>query len=372
MMERFCSLNLKQLRHFAVLASLLVAILFVFQNCAQPLSNEDQLASVAAAAPFAFDTQVDTVAHLSCGYMTNYDTSAFFTFRAGAFDDGSGLRLREPFITATGGLTPARRMEVLQSSAANKDLFFQLGIRYADNPDDLFAFNNFNGVGYAFDNFPLGLTSSAVAGTLPQQIGSTQRFNRFQNQNLAASLDFLPNDFTQILRVQMQDRNVLLAQYYSRQSFGVAKDGDQRVGRGHFLSFSTPAHITSLGVGVSTLLTNVDERDLRDVTVSTGSWTCPTDLRYVVVRKDELGFCLAAQPPYADHGNPNEIAELRKILPASDWAIDTQSRCIVARKAGNCYGGNLTGQIRYPNAGSGTCDPAANSCPHYLSICKRN
>jgi hypothetical protein len=86
-----------KMRHFLTiifLIAIVVSVPMLYQNCSQPLAERADASSVAATAPFAFESRVDHLAYMSCSNMpSGYDPTAYFTFRAGAYTEGNGIRL---------------------------------------------------------------------------------------------------------------------------------------------------------------------------------------------------------------------------------------------------------------------------------------
>ncbi len=80
--------------------------------------------------PFAFDTLVDTVSYMSCsGAESTAAESAYYTFRVGAYANGSGIRFSDEFLNATQDLSPMQRVESLGQNTQNRGSVLQLSVR---------------------------------------------------------------------------------------------------------------------------------------------------------------------------------------------------------------------------------------------------
>lgn len=376
MSQQDLGLNMRQLTPFLFLSVLFVLTVFFFQNCSSPADESAQITSVANNAPFAFDAQVDTLAHMSCGrqQLGNYDPDAFFSFKAGAYRSGSGLKYTSAFIQATGAFQPPKRLEVLQQSALNGDAKLQISVRTFPGYNFLPGFQAAEGI--TFGNFNTNLDDSSVGLSLPQSIGTAR------TRNFASGPLELQDDLTQA-GLSSQARNSLntdqsqLVIGFGNANLpnGLISSGTDPFGRGYRLGFG--------GVG-TTQMVSVQELDL--IPRILYNWSCNTVPRILIVHRGDLGAisgCFADPNSNVDPVLSGEQAAqfqvIRSILPFDKWAIDINNNCAVPKTgvAGNCYEPNppnpTTGpwtptNIRY---GQASCNIAAGTCPHYVSICTR-
>lgn len=367
------SLNLRQLSPFLILAIVFVLLLFVFQNCAEPLSEDDELSVVGLSAPFAFDVQADTLAYMSCSNMQpGYDRNTFFTFKAGAYNVGSGLKYTDKYISHTGGFDPERRSGVLTYSPINVGLKLQLAPRLNSNPVNLVLNGNVpNAYTYSYGNFEPELSSHSISINLPQSLG-TSRTNYFGSDGyVEAKVDYLLGNGAQNIRNDLDGDSARLYLSFSQAGSNLAQDpgGSSSInipGSNFRVAFSKASGSTG---DLEAQMTQVTEYNPTNSTQT--NWPCDQKYRFLIVRSSDLGsgLCTFAQgSAIADNpaNDPTIVAELRKYLPAENWAIDTTKKCIAPKKPGSCYGSNA-GTINY----TGSCSLAANNCPHYLSVCKR-
>ena len=372
-------LKMGHLKHFLFISVLFCFTLFGFQNCSSPLEGESGISSVAQNAPFAFDGNMDTIAHMSCGGMVaGYDPAAYFSFAAGAYNAGSGIKFNDNFLSYTGGLNPVNKQRLLTESPANKNSKFQIAVRNVANVKQILG-GLAEGQGYG--SYAGDITSSDVALSLPQTTGGNF-VNNFSAGQVYAENDMVTGNVAQGARDQMNAGNGLLGFTFSNDNYpsgGVGPVETRAYGRGLVVSFVNPAHIST--AGVSNQLNSAVEYNLEDGSLVGGSWTCSQSLRYMIVRPEDIGVTSACggqanrtpgvEEVPANQTQANELAELRKFLPVSKWGVDMAGRCIVPKNGvvGSCYGNSNV--IRYPGNGS-VCSMGLNTCPAYVSICQRN
>lgn len=363
------------LKHFVIITVLFAITLFGFQNCAQPLSEEDEISSIAANAPFAFDIQMDTVAHMSCGNMSGYDRDAYFSFAAGALNPGSGLKYSAAYMNHTGGIGAARRQLLLDESPLNSGAELQIGVRRITDYN-IFSPGGSNVEGFAYANYAAGLTTPEVALSLPEGLGSARTNNFGALGSLVIKNDLVQSNFSSLSRSEMIGSQALLAIGYGNNSNPngpVRPTANRAYGRGIAMNFQRAPHISS---GEATQVSQAIEYNTENGN-PIGAWSCPSTSRYLIVRNSDAGVnftCGANLIPGVEEnpsvGQEAELAELRKFLPVSKWGIDLNRKCIVPKNgvAGNCYGGSNS--VRYTGVNQ-TCSGALGNCPHYVSICKR-
>lgn len=116
----------------------LFMMMCLFQNCGtseESLSEAltDYEAQQADALPFAFDLTVDHIGYMSCESDRLQNSKTHFNFKAGAFNNNSGLKFKEGFLSssAVGGLrvNKAKLVEYLAASKRNVNAGVVLSIR---------------------------------------------------------------------------------------------------------------------------------------------------------------------------------------------------------------------------------------------------
>lgn len=369
-------IDLRQFSQVIVLAGLFVVVLFAFQNCGSPMSEGDELSSVASTAPFPYKGKVDTIAYMSCQNMSGYDTSSFFTFRASADKSTSGLALRNDFVSSTGGYNPAKRAEVIKLHPHADGGHLQLAVRAFADFQSTFRFGSSALANFDFANYPTALSDDTITSVLSAE--TTGNFVNSFSPEIKLDLDFLPANQSGLVRDKLAAGEAILALSMApKNSIQAAPpvglpNANAAVGQGFIVGFSKPSHI---GTGASTIMSSINEFDMETRSL-TGSWSCPSNLRFLVVLDGDQGVDVActATPTSPEPSPSSTLTQLRKVLPSSDWAVDMTNRCVVSKKPGSCYGpGAASLPIRYPTGASGqTCDPALNTCPHYISICIKN
>src|SRR5688572_13611792 len=78
------------------LASLILTT--AFQNCTQPVLNDDSKGYVTKSAEglgFMYDATIDQIGYMSCAVNKpgTFDAQTYFTFRAGAYGEDAGLKV---------------------------------------------------------------------------------------------------------------------------------------------------------------------------------------------------------------------------------------------------------------------------------------
>ena len=123
------------------------------------------------------------------------------------------------------------------------------------------------------------------------------------------------------------------------------------------------------------VLSSVAEVDLLSKQETGTQWTCPPNLRFKIVRPEDLGFvkadntllvsCDRVLDPQTVTG---DLATVRRVLPVEDWYVDMANHCVVPKEGvfGKCYGQDL--DIEY---GSGSCGGGV-ACAHFVSVCTSN
>lgn len=372
----------------SVLISITLILLFGFQNCGTPLTTSNKLSSLAEHLPFAYDMQVDHLAHMSCSNMSSsYDQDAFWTFKVGAYDSGSGLQVNQHYLSQTIRLSTEERIQGLGASPANSGAKLQLAIRSSYNYQDIFSANVNNLKSeYDFHNFHAPFDNYDIAKQLILNQKSRQHYfpSLGVNPKIELKLRFLnSSQASQSMYNLLSTTGLLTLNYTSNQGVdGIARSNSYGskssiYGRGYRLRFKmahgidTNGNITPYTYANSRSIASVQEIDTSTGQLLLSNWDCNEKYTFMIVKPQDVGvrtICGANGTEPIPTANQKEAYDaLRKVLPSTDWSVDLARRCIVPKKIGQCYGNNSS-TINY---NGGTCDPSQNNCPHYVSICVR-
>jgi hypothetical protein len=208
-----------------ILSVCLVAIVtvLIFQNCSDQLGLEDDQASLSDTLPFAYDVTLDTIAYMSCaGGTTSANRQAIWSFRAGAFAAGNGLRLTDEYLAVTKNFNVEQRAAALGESTKNANAALQLAVRQGLNYQSLLTSGGGSGqLGEDFANLlgPLDgeVISETISGVDP---AAPQRFNYFPGmagllgRRIEGAIRFTDNESeAQSVRGQLSNTGVLTATY---------------------------------------------------------------------------------------------------------------------------------------------------------------
>lgn len=413
--------------------SLLLPMIF-FQNCAGPLDIDDsEISALASSVSHAFDFQADTIAYMSCDAGNTTDDS-LFTFKVGAYNDGSGVKLKDGYVETLGNSKDRDRIEALVNSPANADAVLQLSLRNPSNLGQTFGANGFN-EGTDFDNFFYNLTSQNIVEDL-HSLEAGSYINYF-NQGIAGIPGIAPEGIIRFnssynaakeVRDQLgsglslilgygdelvQENNVAIKGFDSSSPASAeGRSFNINFGIGNGMTVSpgaTPLSFSSTYRGEATkVLSYITEQNLDDNTSVQGTWDCPERLRFVIARpssegdnniscglnpvdpargfiQDKVLLSDGSLDPNYVYDSEAEYHAVRSILPADKWIVDLGRRCVVPKdpeSADRCYGeagfdptANPDGIVNYyASEDSGRCGSGSTNtagCPHYVSICIR-
>lgn len=368
-----------------------ISVLFVFQNCADPLqfTGQDAL-SVTDSLPFAFDEKVDTISYMSCSNIdiSSFQPRAIYTFRVGAYTSGHGIALSSEFLNLTASYASSERANALFASPINRGASLQLSMRKAKSYQEVLI--NSEGIvreGFDFANFLAPLDTSGIANRLAitpegeyvsyfsgtpglgtrmleqsiRFIEAEEKSDQVRNHLMGIGVD-RPSQLTLTYTAGLDQP------YYARAPEKGA--ADYVFGTGFEVGFRTPHGYNS---GPRRGLNNIEEYNLLDGRKDpTAVWNCGQDnYTFIVVRPEDTATrpCSTTIDP-----DPSTLTDLqrkrlelaRRVLPPEDWYVDPVNRCIV-RKSNNarCYG-NIDGE---PTVSYST--NCTDNCPHFVSICER-
>ncbi len=394
---------MKQWKTLSASLAITVTVLFVFQNCADPLEfgAEDSLTSNGDTLPFAFEEKMDTLSYMSCSNIdvASFQPRAIYSFRIGAYKDGNGLRLSEEFFNATKGLADSARAEALYNSEINRNASLQLSVRQTEVYQDILI-NEDGKVSEGFDyaNFLAPLDTSGIANRLSITkdgdyvsyfAGTPGVGTRFLEQ----SIRFI-GDENRALQVRQHlmgsagvERESKLTltytvgddqQYQARAA--VEGAADKVYGTGYRVEFRTP---TGFVGATPRALRYVEEYDLRTGRQKPEAvWDCGGDANtYTIVRaSDVVGaapnanqkICSTVVDGELSVGTLTDVelkrlAVIRRVLRPEDWWVDPRNMCVVPKtNSANCYGeANGAVTVNYTTACTGA------TCPHIVSVCER-
>lgn len=380
MMNKYTHLIMRRPTLSITLTVLVASLPIFFQNCSAPVDSSSDVAS--AGAFFAYESRIDHVAYMSCsGMATGYDRNAYFTFKAGAYNPESGIKLTSDFALASRNLLPNDKVRALQESTLNGGTFLYLGIKptlqtaYADD----YAIANFVG--------PLSeppVVDSLIAAMLNAQAptyGSpyVAEFDGVGIVESAIHQGRKPENIAQ------QIRNELANQAYLALTYDQGTGGSGAIGPSETSAYGTGYRMSFVPGGSQPganprIMSSIQEYNLLDSQPTGAAWNCSSNWRFKIIRRADLNLSAGSTCSPRDY-NATEFAALtaaqqetyltvRRLLPSSEWSVDIVRKCIVrpaARAtADQCYPAGTN--INY-NDGNACVSPT--SCPHYLSLCKR-
>ncbi len=443
----------KKLWKVALLLSL-AAALVTFQNCSQPASTGGSVAQQATTAslmPFAYDATIDQIAYMSCPQLTtgSFDTDTYFSYRVGAYRN-AGMKFSDTFLTTYGTQPITTLTNTVSQSAANANTNLQLAIRSPANLNSVVSSSGSPVQGIDFYNMYASLgsveTTTALYNSsyntitnLPTEVRSrTLRAGNKIGLHMEGTLQL---GISEAQASSLRDdyfnttQAVLALTYVEPVAGGSSAasttnvrspatafpttqmtNASQAYGLGFQLHFAQPTYNGLAGVGLlglsttgtrtqqgsypDNVLTAVTEENLlNNGTAGTGTWVCPTDLQFRIVRNglDITQPAPGATPtdgtiPCARMPDPdssvmsNDLQIARNSLRVEDWYIDMADHCIIPKNInGSCYG--TLNYVNYdftntaigcdPNSSSGTngngiSTPGSNPiCMAWASICYR-
>ena len=378
-----------------------IAVILLFQNCTQPpSSNGSTIDAAALNLDFAYDTVIDQIAYMSCSNLASgsFDTSAYFSFRAGAYNQG-GIGLRSSFLTNTATAPAVRKATLLSTSPANTNTVLQLAIR------DINAYQNIRTASgtqpilhedYSNLFTPLGTLDVANAmvampanGRIKYYADGTVAGTRIEGDLSFASSYGLMNSIRQITSntsymtltyshagaANSSGGETLALSPADVGSLNTGVDTNKSVyGRGFSLRYGQPSVSGLYAQFPQVALREVDEYSLETITdrSNVSTWSCPAQMQFRIVRMQDLAVaganCLIKpDPPTLS----NDLATVRNTLRFEDWYVDMDNHCIIPKKTGpDCYGSGAT--VIYPSGSACDSTNVATQCVAYTSICIRN
>ena len=338
------SITAKSRRLLSLFSLFFIAVLF--QNCdyiseglLTDTSTRDQAS--ADAMPFAFDINIDHIAYMSCRgeSFSKRQQSPFFTFKAGGYQSGTGVGLRDSFLRRYGGFAKRRLSELLSLSKRNRETGVVMSIRETgqfqnivrfelnSNEDNAESLRGDSMDGLMFDpEQAFTLTSSSVLSLLLNQRNSqlnylkglsVQRelktfdgrislFSKDDDQRANEIPTPPPNSADRIYRDLLEDQAYLAFTFATEEKdpgklglrarspftpTGETAEGNRSVwGKGYQFNFSGYDNYVSTGFRPSSqkrALVRVRAYDLETEASLNETWLCPDDQKYVIVRRQD-------------------------------------------------------------------------------------
>ncbi|MES3039316.1 MAG: hypothetical protein V4736_15515 [Bdellovibrionota bacterium] len=429
----------KSFRFKYLLSALVIAgvPLFFYQNCGKSfdsaldsgkatISKSDALKS---SAPFAFETQLDTISYNSCFGSTLANRPNYFTLRASSHKSG-GVRIKSEFFDyARQALKPSYPSTVvtdeqvkalLAESDINKNVQPQFSIRRFG---DLATYTKSGGApnpGIDYSNLLGSLTEDRWMGSLlsleypiyksATATGFTGAVNlpylqyfplalTAQSRNVAATITWNDDEARAVSVRNLLNADGMIAITYTDANLPTlipkgqtSADDPTAYGVGYRMQFGREiAPYTGGGspyaYNPDNILSQVEEIDLNTGRPTAGTWNCSYDRRYLVVRPNDRAT-MCPEESYAAINNvtfANELAIVRRHFPADQWDVNLTRRCVVPKDS-DCYAQekNAQGQLvaveyNQRNACFQSIEgiPYGNNipvplCAQYVSICIRN
>ncbi len=412
-------------------------MLLAYQNCGTDSGLGNSIFAKSNEFPSPYDLKVNQVAYMSCSEQKDVpnEDGVFFTFRAGAYGEGAGLRLSDSFLYEARREDEFDKMEILATDAPTVMTRVQLAMRQPALLSRMFVNADSNGgleeqdYDFVFGDIGSEEMSASLIKLAPGQymnywsagginedayFSATLLFNgsetlantvRSSLESKAWALVFGftdPVDPTAIRTLEDFTLNDDTSAEGGNSSGGSSGDtstastesvaGGSPYGVGLRVSFKKPlASIWGLGEAHPNMpqrvLESIQDFNLENPGSTNASWSCPTSLQFRIIHPDDVfnsdgttknaSLCAVVHDPAV----PSDLLKIvRRSLPAQDWYVNLAQQCVIPRKhvAGSCYGVDQGTQVRRtPVYGfNNACNPALNAggtgvCSHFVSICDR-
>ncbi len=372
------------------------AVLFSYQNCG--VEPSQSMFDVKQAYKLPYEASIDQIAYMSCAEQEGVpnEPDVFFSFRAGAYTDTSGLRLSDDFLYETRRDSSSSRALKLSEEFVSMNRRLMFSIRQQSDLNVSYM-NDGSSIGIEEQDYDFvfgDLGSSAMSASLvsletdaylnywaPGGIESDAYMQGTMVFNSAESVAQETRDFLErngglltLGYASPVDPATLLtrASYSSNQDDdgdGISNDADDDIvpaseayGVGLKLTFKQP-NPSNWGYTQSGLnntpqpnlpkrvLATAYEYDLSAPQQVKATWSCPTALQLRIIFPDDKDiadpypFSTARTlcPDAADPTSATDLANFqiaRRSLPVAHWKINWARRCAVPKfyTKGSCYG----------------------------------
>jgi hypothetical protein len=294
----------------------LIFLMLLFQNCGvseenglDDISSAEQ--SAADALPFAFDVTVDQIAYMSCDSNSVNQSGKLFNFKAGAFGDNEGIKIRNNFRSSIGAKSKAFVLRSIAASKRNSGAGVVMSVREGSKFQGPVKIGNSDGGSQedAFGNiiapliwspgFGITLSSEKVADFLwdrPDGVNYLEGFPALIGKSFEGEISYNAQGAQQIIRDSVEsdayltftfaidDLNDLGSKARSPSSeTGVGAAARNSVwGKGYKMEFAqmNPSRPGSPRRALSGLTGfNLENESSLDE-----SWVCPVSERYIIVK----------------------------------------------------------------------------------------
>ncbi len=312
--------------------------------------------------------------------------SAYYTFRVGAYANGSGIRFSDEFLNATQDLSPMQRVESLGQNTQNRGSVLQLSVRKESSYVTVFSEGSSASQGTTTQNILEPLDSSVlaeqIAGLLPIKESTTlPGFHGLSERTVEGSVRFLRGEgLAQGLRNSITNDRFILTLLYGDTEAGneLAPKGPDMArkvygsgfrptfGYGHALARSLhwEIHRTTPREASRERLNGLSEINLLDGRNTNRAWICPPELRFLGGAGRGLGCSTRSRAgilrtsvvnPNALSGNLRIAYDVaRTVLRPEDWHVDVVRRCVVPRKSTTACYEQDQGKVNYYGGLGGT------------------
>lgn len=288
-----------------------------FQNCGVSEDNNfDEILSSeqaeADALPFAFDVTVDHIAYMSCDSNSVNQGGKLFNFKAGAFNDDEGIKIKEGFRSTVAGKSKNYVLTRLAASKRNAGAGVVMSIREGGKFQGPVRVSG-NGGGGSEDSFgniiapliwnPIAnvqLAQENVASFLwdnPNGVNYLEGFPNLNGKAFEGEISYNAQGAQQIIRDSVENDAYLTFTFAttSTEDFGAnarapssetgltAAARNSVWGKGYKMSF---AQVNPSRPGSPRrALSSVTGFNLENESSLDESWVCPTSERYIIVKK---------------------------------------------------------------------------------------
>ncbi|MBS1968950.1 MAG: hypothetical protein JSU04_01510 [Bdellovibrionales bacterium] len=400
-------------------------LVFAFQNCGKAgfdsaIDTTENLASVGSdtAAPFAFNATFDQITYNSCfgaGLSTN---AAYFTVKAGSYD-GGGVNLTSNFITYVNSklkpqypsttVTVEQMKSYVGETVENNSATLQMALRTRGAPQQVRNPTGSNpALNVDYVNLMTDLTDDRIMEPVFRSLGGVVNYfplaataaQRVMEAKITYNND---EGVAYSLRNDLSNNGMLALTYtgptgtsaFAARMPSSTTDTSIAYGRGYTMLFAADIAPLTQAIAQSTtvapnsrnpnnILVGIQETDLANPAANSGAtWSCAQGRRYAIVKAaDSATYCPADSiDRMGDANYRRELEIVRRHLPASQWDVSIDRRCVVP-KSGTCYNnaaGTAEEAVEYDQRNEcyqglqGLANPAiAKRCAQYISICLRN
>ncbi len=388
----------------------IVAVLFSFQNCGKAGfdsvndgSNSDQAVDPkVAGAPFPYEISLNQISYMSCP-TAGQKKGPFYSFRASSSGSTGGIRLTTNFVDYVDlkfGKGQTATATVIQSILQTAPI--------SENANPIITLTHFDHIietpstdqeqiSYLSGPFSTTAYARTLAETKSDWISyfpyaqDTQRGNIFGKPFLGSLYHSLGDDGN-TFRLDIEN------QFYLAALFAESKDNNGSIsgmllkrpsetdvalayGKGYRLQFEQPNGRFPGNVH-NPILNISDECDM-SVNPHNCNYANFVCLSYKIIRKSDRDFMRpGADCPIEQYAaiHREELAMIRRHLPADEWEVNTTLRCVVPIQqetdVGSCYlsdtfdSAKPATQIQYDYQNN-ACGGVNRECPQFVTFCSR-